>query len=129
MDKSARGVVAVVDAGAETRAATADLLDALGFTTLTFAHPAELLAAPELPRVDVVLSDLHFPGMTGLRLLHDLGHRHPAIAVVILAATPDDALRRHAFEHGAFGYLVTPVEPEHLLALLSRALGGRRQGG
>ena len=65
--------------------------------------------------VDVVLLDIHMPGLTGLETLELLPEEGPV--VVLCTAHPDHAVE--AFEQGAADYVMKPVEAGRL----KKALG------
>lgn len=72
--------------------------------------------------IAVMLADLSMPGMDGLALLHEVGRRHPGVAVIMLTGygTVETAVR--ALRLGAVDYLTKPVVDEELRLSLSRAL-------
>ena len=77
--------------------------------------------------VDVVLLDIHMPGLTGLETLELLPEDGPV--VVLCTAHPDHAV--DAFEQGAADYVMKPVEAGRLKKALARArerLVARRHG-
>jgi DNA-binding NtrC family response regulator len=65
--------------------------------------------------VDLLLSDLHLPDMTGIELLRQARARHPLLEVLILTAfgTVDTAVE--SMRWGARNYLTKPVNPEEFL--------------
>jgi len=73
-------------------------------------------------RPDLVVTDLRMAQMDGLALLKELKRRWPSLNVILLTAhgTIPDAVR--ATQWGAFAFLTKPVEKEHLLAEVRRAL-------
>jgi two-component system LytT family response regulator len=77
--------------------------------------------------VDVVLLDIHMPGLTGLETLELLPESGPV--VILSTAHPDHAVT--AFELGAVDYVMKPVEAGRLKKALARAserLGTREKG-
>jgi two-component system LytT family response regulator len=76
--------------------------------------------------VDVVLLDIHMPGLSGLETAELFPENGPAI--VLCTAHPDHALA--AFELGAADYVMKPIEAGRLKRALARAreklVGGRR---
>lgn len=55
--------------------------------------------------VDLVLLDLHMPGVSGFAGLVYLCKRYPSIPVVIISANEDPVVMRRALDHGASGFI------------------------
>jgi len=75
-----------------------------------------VLAAVRAGGVDVVLLDIHMPGLSGLDALALLPEGRPR--VVLCTAHAEHAVE--AFEHGAVDYVLKPVEPARLQKALER---------
>ncbi|MEA1927237.1 MAG: sigma-54 dependent transcriptional regulator [Candidatus Auribacterota bacterium] len=75
--------------------------------------------------VDLVLSDLKMPTMTGLELLKKVQAFSPTTIFIIMTAygTVDTAVE--AIKEGAYDYLTKPINIDQLELLLSRALERR----
>lgn len=71
---------------------------------------------------DLVLTDLRLPGASGLDLLDRWRQERPGCPIIVMTGqgTTDTALE--ATKRGAYDYLVKPVDPEDLLALVASAL-------
>ena len=83
----------------------------------------EALAAIEAhPEIDVVLSDIHMPGMDGLTLLARLSESHPIIRTVIVTAYGDMDNIRTAMNLGAFDFITKPVKYKDLAATLEKTI-------
>lgn len=78
-----------------------------------------VLAAVRAGGVDVVLLDIHMPGLSGLDALALLPEGKPR--VIFCTAHSEHALE--AFEHGAVDYVLKPVDPGRLQKALERARG------
>jgi DNA-binding NarL/FixJ family response regulator len=59
----------------------------------------------EQSEVDLVLLDLHMPGVSGFAGLVYLCKRYPSVPVVIISANEDPVVIRRALEHGAAGFI------------------------
>ena len=59
----------------------------------------------EQKEVDLVLLDLHMPGVSGFAGLVYLCKRYPSVPVVIISANEDPVVIRRALEHGAAGFI------------------------
>jgi DNA-binding NtrC family response regulator len=74
----------------------------------------------------VVLTDLRLPGGSGFDVLQAALAVDPQMAVIVMTAfgTVDDAVQ--AMKDGAVDFLTKPVDTDHLLLVLDRALERRR---
>lgn len=79
----------------------------------------EALALCAAHTVDVMLLDIHMPGMDGIETARHLARLPAPPAVVFTTAYDEHALA--AFEAGAIDYLMKPVRVERLQAALTRA--------
>ena len=77
-------------------------------------------------RFGVVLTDLRLPGGTGLDVLAAAREVDAATPVIVMTAfgTIEEAVR--AMKEGATDFLTKPVDTDHLLLLIERALERRR---
>ncbi len=85
---------------------------------------AAALAAAQSDAPDVVLLDIHMPGMDGLETARHLALLPAAPAVVFVTAYDEHALA--AFEVRAIDYLLKPVRSERLAESLQRLATGVR---
>ncbi|HXD09604.1 MAG TPA: response regulator [Anaerolineales bacterium] len=72
---------------------------------------------------DLVISDLHMPGMTGLELLKQTRRDHPATSLVLITSYATDALAEEAHQLG-IGYIAKPFEPALLVQLIKGLIHG-----
>jgi PAS domain S-box-containing protein len=114
------GAVLVIDDNATARDSLQKILHHKGFRVETAATGQEgLCRARELHPV-VIMLDAVMPGMDGKAVLTAL-KLEPELAdipVVLLTGMADD--RREAFRLGASDYVMKPVDPDHLTAILHR---------
>ena len=73
---------------------------------------------------DVVLMDLAMPEMSGLEATRLLAAELPAVKVVVLTASDDDAKLFEAIKAGAQGYLLKNLESDDFFSLLERVEHG-----
>lgn len=75
----------------------------------------------------LALLDVNMPGESGMQLLCHIRSEHPDCAVVMVTGEDSVELAMSAIEHGAFGYIIKPVETGELLINVANALHRRRQ--
>lgn len=71
--------------------------------------------------VDVVLSDVHMPGMDGIALLKIVRERDSELPVILLTGRPDVASAMEAVRLGAHQYFTKPFERAELVEAIERA--------
>ena len=76
----------------------------------------------DLLPVDAILSDLRMPQTNGAELISYFRRQCPAIPVVVLTAYPDVELAVSLMRQGVMDFLVKPVLPSELLAVVKRAV-------
>ncbi len=76
--------------------------------------------------IDLVVTDLRMPGMSGEELLKKLTNAYPTVPVIILTGhgTVENAV--DAMRNGAFDFLTKPVNLDRLGLLAKRALSNRK---
>ncbi|MBF0286274.1 MAG: SpoIIE family protein phosphatase [SAR324 cluster bacterium] len=72
--------------------------------------------------VDMVISDINMPGMSGLTLLKKIDEEYPAIKTVVVSAYGDMENIRTAMNCGAFDFLIKPMNKEDLLNTINKTL-------
>ena len=74
--------------------------------------------------VDLVLLDLHMPGVSGFAGLVYLCKRYPSVPVVIISANEDPVVIRRALEHGAAGFIPKSSSIDTITQAISSVLLG-----
>lgn len=92
---------------------TRTLLLALGHHVSTASTGAEALAALGAQRFDLVLMDIHLPGMDGLeatRRIRALDRPWAGVPIAALTASASEGLRAAASEAGMDAFLLKPID-------------------
>jgi EAL domain-containing protein (putative c-di-GMP-specific phosphodiesterase class I)/CheY-like chemotaxis protein len=121
-DQSRRGRVLLVDDEPIIRRAYVMALEAAGHHVEVAADGVQ--ARDQLARgdVDVVLSDIGMPGMSGLCLLKEIRRRDADLPVILMTGQPGFESAMVALEQRALRYLTKPVELPELLDCVQQAL-------
>ncbi|HXY16685.1 MAG TPA: response regulator transcription factor [Gaiellaceae bacterium] len=72
-------------------------------------------------RPEVVLLDMHMPGMDGLACLDRVRAWYPAVKVVMMASSSDPSRVEAAFKRGACGYIVKTIAVRDLAPAIREA--------
>jgi CheY-like chemotaxis protein len=113
--------VLVVDDVEPNRRLLATLLGQDGHAAITAASGAEALWLLERAGFDLVLMDLHMPGMDGIAALRAIRARHPGLPVVAVTGDLSPAAEADCRAAGFDGVLAKPLN----WALLRRAVSER----
>ncbi len=73
---------------------------------------------------DVVLLDLHMPGMSGVETLQLMHQDCPETAIIMLTVSEESEDLALAMRAGAQGYLIKNIETDYLLRAIRRAAAG-----
>jgi DNA-binding NtrC family response regulator len=117
-----KGRILVVDDDPSLRRVLQAQLEQEGYEVAVAASVQQTLSVLELRSVDLVITDLKMPGISGLELLKHARSQYPQTIVIVLTAfgTVDTAVE--AMKAGAYDYLTKPVHPDELLMIVRRAL-------
>jgi DNA-binding NtrC family response regulator len=101
-------------------------LEAQGHAVLEARDEAEALQQLRQTRPAVVLTDLKLPNGDGFGVLRAAKELDPELQVIVMTAygSIQDAVR--AMREGAVDFLAKPVDPDHLLLMVERAIAQRR---
>jgi DNA-binding NarL/FixJ family response regulator len=73
---------------------------------------------------DIVLMDIHLPGMSGVECVRQLKSKLPSVQVMMLTVYQNDENIFAALKAGANGYMVKRTKPERLLEAIMELHGG-----
>lgn len=82
----------------------------------------EAIALLEQREVDLVVTDIKMPGMSGIELLLEIKKRFPDTGVIVMTAFPSPERKSEAMEHGSLHYLEKPFDINELREIIGKAL-------
>ncbi|HOX31793.1 MAG TPA: sigma-54 dependent transcriptional regulator [Spirochaetales bacterium] len=120
-----KSTILVADDEKNIREGLAEALALDGYATIAAADGDEALRAVESGGVDLVITDLKMPKLSGEQVLKSIVGRYPGLPVIVLTGhgTIEDAVS--AMRSGAFDFMTKPVNLDHLSLLAKRALQSR----
>lgn len=116
------GRVLVVDDNARARQSMVDVLRHSRHEVFSCSSGREALQLLDRETIDVIVTDLQMPGMTGLELIRALEARKFDGQVVMVTAFATVEAAVDAMRHGAFDFIEKPFDAEQLEHLVGRAL-------
>ncbi len=116
------GRILVVEDDDCLRRVTQAQLEKCGHQTAIAGDVPDALAVLEKQPVELVITDLNLPGMSGLELLSKVRNEYPDTSVVIITAYGTIETAVAAIKAGAYDYITKPVHPDELKALVSRVM-------
>jgi two-component system NtrC family response regulator len=117
-----QGRILVVEDDENLRRVIQITLDKSGYQTSVAADAQEATDILRSEPQDLVISDLHLPGMSGLELLKKVRVEYPDTEVVMVTAFGTVETAVEAMRSGACDYLTKPLHLYELTALVNRAL-------
>jgi DNA-binding NarL/FixJ family response regulator len=109
--------VGIIEDDTEIRESLRTLINGSeGFTCIHAFETAEE-ALEKIPglNLDVVLTDIHLPGKTGIECVEDLKPKCPATQFLMCTSYEDSESVFRALKAGATGYLTKTIQPSRLL--------------
>ncbi|WP_461209790.1 sigma-54-dependent transcriptional regulator [Desulfocurvus sp. DL9XJH121] len=97
------------------------LLTDAGYDVTALSNPELGLAYLEESEVDIVVTDMKMPELTGQDVLEHVHKNYPHIPVLIMTAFGSIESAVEAMRLGAFDYITKPFSNEELLLTLSKA--------
>ena len=97
-------------------------INAMGLTPFTANNVMDAITVLEQGPVDLVITDLNMPEVSGIQLVRYMGEHFPHIPVLVITGYPklEDAVQ--VMKLGAVEYIVKPFTQEELREAVERVL-------
>ena len=99
-----------------------EILQEEGYTSITASSGMEALDILNNEIIDLVLTDVKMPGMSGIQLLENIKELNPDIPVIIMTAYGSVKKAVDAMHKGAYTFILKPFENQALIAHIAKAL-------
>ena len=93
---------------------------------LRAASGKEALEIMEENAVDIVVTDIRMPGMTGLDLISEVNRRWPHVRCILLTGHSDFDYAKKAIQLQAADYILKPVNDDEFMSSVSAAITSLR---
>lgn len=118
--------ILIVDDEKNIRTGLGKSLNMQGYTTILAENGSDAWNIINKEHVDLVISDLKMPNMSGEELLVKITSSYPTIPVIILTGHGTIESAVAAMRDGAFDFITKPVNLDRLEMLVKRAFSSRR---
>jgi signal transduction histidine kinase/DNA-binding response OmpR family regulator len=125
-DMGDRAKILCIDDTVHVRQLVQRLLSA-DYTILEADDGLQGIDLAEAERPDLVLVDLHMPGLTGYEVATRIKSILPGSPVIALSADVTDHVRERALASGCDGYLSKPIDPDQFVEQVAAYLSGARE--
>jgi two-component system response regulator FixJ len=115
-------IIYVIEDDAQMRDALQLLLTTAGLSVRAFVSAEAFLALTADNQPLCIVLDVRLPGMSGLKLLEELGKSRRRSAVVVITGHGDVPMAVSAMRAGAFHFIEKPFDPQMLLDSVDEAL-------
>ena len=123
------GTVLVVEDEASVRRLTLRTLEAAGFRVLEAEDGGQGLRLAQGAELDLVVTDIVMPGMSGIELAERLAVSHPGVPVLFVSGYADEAAESRGVGAAGRELLGKPFRPRQLVERACRLVEARRRGG
>lgn len=122
-----RARILVVDDEPTTRTAITRALSLRGYQVHEAASGSQAIAKLSRVPYDLMLLDLHMPGMNGVEVMRWVEKAQPGLLVIVLTAHGSLESAIAAVQAGAANYLLKPCSIRDIEAAIARALQRRKK--
>jgi two-component system, cell cycle sensor histidine kinase and response regulator CckA len=121
------GTALVVEDEPAVRDMTTQLLQRAGYDVLAVANGIEAIATARLAeRLDVLVTDVVMPNLSGIELAEQMMDRYPLMGVVLLSGYTAETLDLERVTAGGATFVSKPISSNQLLQAVLQAVASRR---
>jgi len=126
MSPENQGTIFVVDDDRYVLDSVSILLRESGFTIIPFDNGHDAVRRFASEPVDLVLTDINMPGMTGIELLEKIRFLDHETPVLLMTAYADLDTAVLAIQKGAFDFIIKPYRPPYLIHAVEKGINYKR---
>ncbi len=97
-----------------------------GYIVHSFEKTLDALEFLQKDKIDIVLTDIKMPQISGIELLEKIRNFEPEMPVILMTAYADLEMAVAAIKKGAYDFIMKPFEPEYLAHAIEKAIRYKR---
>lgn len=121
-----QGTIFIVDDDRYVLDSISILLREYGFSVTAFSNGQDAIRRFVTEPVDLVLTDVNMPGMTGIELLEKIRFLDRETPVLLMTAYADLDTAVQAIQKGAFDFIIKPYRPLYLIHAVEKGINYKR---
>jgi len=114
--------ILVVDDDLFVLESVSKILSDYRYSVVSCGHAREAMDLVQENGIDVVLTDIKMPDVSGLELLDDIHKFNPQLPVILMTAYADLDIAVDAVKKGAFDFIIKPYHPDYLIHSIKKSL-------
>lgn len=118
--------ILIVDDDKGARETLVEMLEMNGYRCLATEDGAQAIARAKSDEVDLVMTDMHMPGLSGLDLIGEIRKIDDSIPVILITGYPSVDTAVEAMKRGAVEFLSKPFDIKLVTHIAAKALQERR---
>ncbi len=122
MSEKYMGSIIVVDDDPYVLKSISLLLTKRGFNIIGCSNADEAISRLQKNKIDVVLTDIMMPDISGIELLEIIHKTNPDIPVILITGFADLDKAIEAIKKGAFDFITKPYESDYLIHSIKKAI-------
>jgi DNA-binding NtrC family response regulator len=119
--------ILIVEDDVNIRGTLSTILEQKGYHTDTARNGQEAIQKSKKEFFNMALLDIKLPDIEGTKLLTMMHENKPKMVKIMITGYPSLENAVEALNHGADAYIIKPVKPEKLLALIEEKLEEQSQ--
>ncbi len=116
-----KNTILIVDDDPFILGSASSLIEEFGYSVLTSGNAADAIARFQENGIDVVLTDINMPEVSGIELLEKIHIINPEMPVILMTAYAELEVAVDAVRKGAFDFIIKPYKPDNLRYSLEKA--------
>jgi DNA-binding response OmpR family regulator len=119
--------IMIIEDDDEMRSLLKEFFEKEGFETDSASNGVDALRILSEDHLDLVITDIRMPGLTGLDILPRIRRLKPETPIIVMTAYGSEDVRRRCLEGGATTYLEKPIRLSELRRLTHEILCTREK--
>ncbi len=119
-------VILIVDDSVSIRQMLNFTLQNAGYEVIEAVDGKDALSKANGAQVHMVIADINMPNMDGIELTRTLRstQKFKFVPIIVLTTESRESRKQEGRSAGATGWIIKPFQPEQLLAIVKKLIGG-----